>query len=107
MVRSARGLVEFIDVYPTLADVCGLTPPTGLEGKTFRPLLDDPLAHRETRRVHQGHGRTGGGAERPHRPLAVHRVGRRQKGAELYDHADDPGEYHNLAGDPKPRGYRR
>ena len=59
MGSPARGLVEFIDVYPTLADVCGLTPPTGLEGKSFRRLLDDPSRPGKPCCVHQGDAREG------------------------------------------------
>ena len=87
-------------MYPTLADVCGLTPPTGLEGKTFRPLLDDPsrtgkLAAYTKVMCGQGERRS----VRTDRWRYTEWDGGK-KGAELYDHADDPGEYHNLAGDP-------
>lgn len=34
--------VDLLSLYPTLADVCGLPPPDGLEGFSHRPLLENP-----------------------------------------------------------------
>jgi iduronate 2-sulfatase len=40
----APGLVELVDLYPTLADLCGLVPPSGLHGRSFAPQLENPSA---------------------------------------------------------------
>ncbi len=38
--KAAQGIVEFLDVYPTLCELAGLPPPSHLEGTSFRRLLD-------------------------------------------------------------------
>ena len=35
-------LVQSIDIYPTLAGLCGLTPPSDTDGRPLLDLLDDP-----------------------------------------------------------------
>lgn len=40
--QRTTGLVEFLDIYPTITDWCGLTPPPHLEGKSFLPLAEKP-----------------------------------------------------------------
>ena len=101
MGKSAAGLVEFIDLYPTIAELCGLEPPAGLEGTSFRPLLDDPLAPANTLPTPRWCAAPGmGRSVRSDRWRYTEWVDGKQ-GVELYDHNVDPLEYHNLATRPR------
>ncbi len=39
---STDALSELLDIYPTLADLCGLEKPDHLQGKSLVPVLEDP-----------------------------------------------------------------
>lgn len=97
--------VELLDIYPTLADLCGLAAPRTVEGKSLRPLLVNPQAKwtkpaitQQTRR-HEGR-QIMGYSVRTERWRYTEWDGGRL-GVELYDHAADPNEWHNLATDSK------
>lgn len=40
----AMGVVETIDIYPTIAELCGLTPPPSAAGSSLVPMLRNPSA---------------------------------------------------------------
>lgn len=99
--RGCGRTVELVDLYPTLADLCGLTPPSGLAGKSLRPLLDDPGAAWDKPAFTQvWRGGFSGHSVRTERYRYTEWDGGRM-GTELYDYADDPGETRNLASDEK------
>jgi arylsulfatase A-like enzyme len=88
--------VSFMDIYPTLADLCGLPVGEHLSGKSLRPLLEDPQAAWDRPAI-TTHGRHNH-AVRSER----YRYIRYNDGSEeLYDHEQDPQEWTNLAGKPE------
>ncbi len=94
--------VELVDLYPTLADLAGLPAPEGVEGRSLRPLVEDPAAAWDLPAYTQVvHGPNNvGRSVRTERWRYTEWDGGK-KGVELYDQQDDPKEYHNLAKDPQ------
>ena len=99
--QPTSALVELVDLYPTLVDLCGLPQPTGLEGTSFRPVLDNPQRDWKTAVFSEAqrggaHGRSVRTARyrfTEWRPLE----GDGPSEFELYDLQEDPKEYLNLA----------
>jgi uncharacterized sulfatase len=93
--------VELVDLYPTLADLAGLTPPSHLEGFSLRPLIENPKAqwnHPAYTQVQRG-ANPGHSVRTERWRYTEWALGK--QGEELYDHDNDPRELHNLAADPK------
>lgn len=86
---------ELLDIYPTLVDLCKLSPREGLEGHSLLPQLKDADAPREwpaiTTHNHDNHG-----VRSKNWRFIQYADGSR----ELYDMQKDPNEWTNLAGDP-------
>lgn len=96
---SAR-TVEVINLYRTLADLCGLPPPQGVEGASLKPLLLDPAAawDRPAYSVVQYRGHLGRAVTTSRWHFAEWDGG--SGGAMLLDLAGDPAETTNLAAAP-------
>jgi iduronate 2-sulfatase len=94
-------VVETIDIYPTLAELCGLSAPANLAGASLRPLLDDPRhAWNRPAFTQVQRGSFPGRSVRTER-WRYTEWDHGRKGAELYDHDSDPREFENLASSPK------
>ena len=90
--------VEFIDIYPTVAELCGLTPQSNIEGTSLKPLLTDPQAAWNRPAYTQTHrGNLRGYSVRTNRWRYTEWGPNGTAGVELYDHSTDPEEDRNLA----------
>ncbi len=93
--ERVTALTEFIDIYPSLCELAGLSTPSHVEGSSFVNVMEDP--------------------SRPGKPFAISRFGKGDtirtdtmryaeytlrdgtfKGAMLFDHRSDPDEDINL-----------
>ncbi len=84
--------VGLIDLYPTLAELCGLPPAKGQEGLSLVPLLTDPAAARDRPGL-----TTFGRGNHSVRTERWRYIRYRDGSEELYDHASDEMEWTNLA----------
>ncbi len=88
--------VDFMSIYPTLCDLCGISTPKHVQGSSIRSLLADPKAPWDqpamtTYRFNNHTVRT----------EAWRFIRYADGGEELYDEAKDPYEWTNLAGNSK------
>ncbi|QDU90035.1 Choline-sulfatase [Pirellulimonas nuda] len=106
---SARSPVELVDLYPTLAEACGLRPPAFLSGTSLTGVLADPAAQARSdalTKIVLGRRVSGYSLRTPrYRYTEWGEAGR--DGRELYDHQTDPQELTNLAGDPAHEAAQR
>ncbi len=104
--RTTNALTEFVDIYPSLSELCGLPLPDHLEGTSFVPLLEAPqrpwkkAAFSLYPRVLPEFGDITGRALRTERYRFVEWANKDSSfyKTELYDHDIDPDENFNIAG---------
>jgi arylsulfatase A-like enzyme len=97
---ATSGLVEAVDIFPTLAGLCELGPVTGVDGASFAPLLADPGAAGKP----AAYGFWSAGRGHSIRTDRYRLTQYTERGApgrlaqvELYDHQSDPEETDNIA----------
>ena len=108
--KSTPALVELLDLFPTLTDLCGLTTPAGLEGVSLAPVLADPARSVKSAAFTQHprpaySDRTASGLPEAMGTSVRTASGRYTEwrdwntgallGAEFYDHVHDPNELMN------------
>jgi arylsulfatase A-like enzyme len=101
--KSCPRIVQMVDLYPTLVELCGLQQPAGLDGQSFAPLLNDPTApwdHPAYTVWSEDGRRFTGVMVRTDRFRYAEYYGR-GAGAMLLDPQKDPTENANLVNDPK------
>ncbi|QEC65994.1 sulfatase-like hydrolase/transferase [Panacibacter ginsenosidivorans] len=91
-----NALVESVDMYPSLAEICSLPAPSGMEGSSFARLIDNVNEPWKRAVFTQVKRRT---TEMYSASTTQYRYNSwGSSGEELYDHLTDPFEYTNLAG---------
>lgn len=101
--QSCARVVQMVDLYPTLAELCGLPQPPGLEGRSLVPLLNKPQAewNHPAFTVWSEDGKTlHGVAVRNERWRYAEFGPEGSNGAMLFDENADPHDLKNLADVP-------
>jgi len=97
--KRGQGLVETLDVYPTLAELCGLEVPEDLQGQSQVAMLRDPeQPGKEWARSYHPRGRINGRALKTEQYRIVRWTDKQGEivQVELYDHKNDPDENVNV-----------
>jgi arylsulfatase A-like enzyme len=101
--KASARVVQLVDLYPTLAGMCGLLQPSGLDGRNIAPLLADPLKpwDHPAYTVWSEDGSTFSGVSVRTERWRYAEFRGRGAGAMLLEPERDPHETNNLANDPK------
>lgn len=93
-----RSLIELVDLYPTVAEYCGISAPHALAGQSLRPLLEHPEQTGKEAAftlVTRGQNQYGQAV----RTKRWRYIQWSDGNAELYDELTDPQEVHDLSND--------
>ena len=88
--------VDSMHIYPTMIELCGLSPKKELEGKSFVSLLQSPAAKWDLPAITTYERNNHSVRSERWRYIRYH-----DGGEELYDHSNDDLEWNNLAGKPE------
>ena len=91
-------LVELVDIFPTLSDVCELPSPLRIEGSSLQPVLENPRLPWKTAAFSQF---ANGDSIRTTRYRYTEWGNNGNRGKELYDYQTDPDETVNIAHHPE------
>jgi arylsulfatase A-like enzyme len=94
--------VALYDIYPTLVEICGITPNPNLDGQSLMPLLKNPNTQWDRPAF-----TTYGFRDYTLRSKRWRYIRYADGGEELYDHQKDPREWTNLANDPQYKNIKK
>lgn len=94
--QKCSGVVNLIDLYPTLVELCDLPKNPENDGRSFAPLLKNPTQEWNTPTLTD----YGFGGHRIYDGRYSYIVFEQNGVEQLYDHQDDPLEWKNLVRDP-------
>ncbi|MEQ2006197.1 MAG: sulfatase [Limisphaerales bacterium] len=96
----SHSLTELLDLYPTVASLCGLAVPARLQGKNISRMLDDP-SHQVRDAAFSVAPSSKGFLLREDKWAYLQYAEDASQGIELFDMVKDPRQYANLAGKPE------
>jgi arylsulfatase A-like enzyme len=94
--RTTEGLVEFVDIYPTLCELAGISLPFHLQGRSFVPLLKDPDRSWKEAVYYRRNGETILTPTHAYTEWINFETGK-VTARMLYDHRNDPDENTNVS----------